>query len=73
MNSQSFKSSTVKSAGYDPAARELEIEFASGELYRYSDVPEAVFQGLQNADSKGRYFGASIRPKFKFRKLETSS
>jgi hypothetical protein len=41
----------------------LEIEFLSGSLYLYRDVPEPVYTGLMAAPSKGRYFWANIRCK----------
>jgi len=49
-------SSMIASAGYDPTARVLEIEFASGAVYRYFDVPLDVYQELLDAPSQGRLF-----------------
>ena len=48
------------SIGYDPARRILEIEFQSGEVYQYLDVPQDVHHALLAAPSKGRYFHATI-------------
>lgn len=48
------------SIGYDPAPRILEIEFRSGEVYQYLDVPQDVYHALHAAPSKGRYFHAAI-------------
>jgi hypothetical protein len=48
------------SIGYDPARRILEIEFQSGDVYQYIDVPQGVHRALQAASSKGRYFHATI-------------
>jgi hypothetical protein len=66
---EKVKSQTLKSIGYDPSARVLELEFTGGGIYRYSDVPESVYFALVVADSKGRYFDYFIRDQFAFRKI----
>src|SRR5690554_79667 len=48
----------------------LDIEFGSGGVYRYSDVPESTFNGLLSASSKGGYFNEYIRDRFSYEKLE---
>jgi hypothetical protein len=51
------RSTSIASIGYLAAERELEIEFrASGDVYRYFDVPEGEYAALLAADSKGTYF-----------------
>ena len=67
------QSSTIASAGYAPKARLLEIEFRSGAIYRYRDVPETVFSAFSKAHSKGRYFGTDIRGKFPYEKLKKAN
>jgi hypothetical protein len=62
-------SSDLKSAGYDPATRTLEIEFHSGGVYQYSGVSEWVYQALMAAPSHGRYFHANIKGRYRYRKL----
>lgn len=54
-------STTMRSVGYDPAQEILEIEFTSGAVYQYLEVPTAVFDELMQAKSKGRYFNEEIR------------
>jgi len=60
MKRKFVSSSTMKSAGHDAGKRILEIEFTSGEVYRYFDVPVEIFSGLMNAESKGKYFNHYI-------------
>ncbi len=55
------ESSNLAAAGYDEEKEELYIEFKSGGLYKYSDVPYNVFKDLLDADSKGQYFHKYIR------------
>jgi len=57
----------VKSAGYDPEARELEIEFATGLVYRYSEVPASVHEWLSRTKNKGSFVSRMISPKFAYR------
>jgi hypothetical protein len=63
-------SSTVVSLGYDERRKLLDLEFHSGEIYRYRNVPAATARALRAAESKGRYFGAKIRGKFPFSRLQ---
>ena len=39
----------------------LEVEFHSGAVYQYYDVPESLFEGLMSADSHGRYLNEFIK------------
>jgi len=57
-------SSMMASVGYDAVARVLEIEFATGAVYRYFEVPLDVFQDLLDAPSQGRLFHNRIRGVF---------
>jgi hypothetical protein len=54
-------STVIASAGYDAGTAVLEIEFTSGDVYRYFAVPPSVHRGLLSADSAGRYFARHIR------------
>lgn len=60
-----LRSSMMASAGYDSVTRVLEIEFAAGDVYRYSDVPPDVYRDLLDAPSQGRLFHNRIRGVFK--------
>lgn len=51
----------MRSVGYDAAQQILEVEFTSGTVYQYLEVPATVFTGLMAAASKGRYFNQEIR------------
>ena len=47
----------------------LELEFRSGAIYRYFAVPQAVFQDLIAAKSKGAYFNRHVRNRFRYQRL----
>ncbi|MCR2763746.1 KTSC domain-containing protein [Microbacterium sp. zg.B48] len=57
-------SSALASVGYDPQTAELEIEFVSGDVYRYFAVPARVHRDLLAAASKGRFFRDRIRDRY---------
>jgi len=59
-------SSVIRSYRYDPAGRHLDVVFVSGRLYRYHDVPEDIYQGMRRAFSRGEYFNANIRERFRY-------
>lgn len=57
-------SSNIRSVGYDPTSSILEVEFNSGSIYQYLDVPESEYEGLINAASKGRYLNRNIKGRY---------
>jgi len=63
-------SSAMRSVGFDPASNVLEIEFPTGEVYRYFDVPSDVHRGLMTAKSAGRYFHRRIRGVYEYERVE---
>ena len=64
MNRVNVKSSHLRSVGFDVASRTLEIEFASGDVYQYFDVPIDAFASLMRAPSKGGHFEHFISERF---------
>jgi hypothetical protein len=54
-------STAIASAGYDATTAVLELEFTSGEVYRYFAVPPSVHRGLRAAESAGNFFRERIR------------
>lgn len=55
------ESEALCSVGYDPAQRVLEVEFRSGEVYRYFNVPADEYLALLDADSFGVHFIERVR------------
>jgi hypothetical protein len=62
---QPVQSTVLAAVGYDAARQFLEIEFHSGAIYRYLEVPEEIHRRLLAAESKGQFFSANIRNKFR--------
>jgi len=42
----------------------MKIQFVQGPAYDYCGVPEAVFNGLLRASSKGTYYNDHIRDRY---------
>jgi hypothetical protein len=57
---QPIDSTVLRAVGYDAGTAELEIEFRSGDVYRYYAVPPSVFRELTEAASPGAYFNRRI-------------
>ena len=55
-------STLLVSASYDARASMLPLEFRNGAIYRYFEVPAALYAALLAADPKGTFFNRQIRP-----------
>ncbi len=64
MTRKRLGSSMMASVGYDSVTRVLEIEFATGAVYHYLDVPLDVYEDLRDGSSHGRVFHNRIRGVF---------
>ena len=58
---QSVQSTAIAKVGYSKCRHILEIEFVSGAVYRYLDVPVTVYRDLMSAESKARFYDSNIR------------
>lgn len=62
-------STVIRRFDYDAPRRRLRVTFTSGDVYDYDAVPPEVAEGLQNASSKGRFFGPNIRDSYPYRRV----
>lgn len=58
-------SSNIARLNYDDEKGLLMIEFRSGKMYRYHNVPYDVWNKLIDAPSPGKAFNSEIKGKFK--------
>jgi hypothetical protein len=65
-------STVIRRFEYRPDARELVVEFVTGRIYVYSDVPESAVQEMRAAYSKGRHFNTQIRDRYPCREVSAS-
>jgi len=61
-------SSMISAFGYDKAEGVLEVAFHGTGVYRYYDVPLHEFEGLRDAESKGRYMRGHIIDMYPYEK-----
>ncbi|MBA3771900.1 MAG: KTSC domain-containing protein [Ramlibacter sp.] len=59
------ESKAVRSIGYDPAVRLLQVEFDGGAVYDYLDVPPWEHAALLRAESIGRHVTYRIKGNFR--------
>lgn len=59
----------IRELSYDLERSELTVKFATGRVYVYAKIPEFLFHRFSRAESKGRFFNAEIRDKYRFREL----
>jgi len=56
---------------YDPESRTLSVWFVpTGKRYDYEAVPPQTVAAFRDAFSKGRFFNARIRDRFRYREVE---
>lgn len=75
---QEVESSQIHSIGHDADTNTLAIRFKNwkGEvkgLYHYQNFTAEAFSAFQNAESKGKHFGANIKPfasKYPYTRIE---
>jgi SNF2 family DNA or RNA helicase len=70
MQREEVQSSNIKSIGYNPMQRKLEVEFKSGEVYRYKSVPRTVHKQMMSSRSKGSFLHHHIKYQYPYRKYK---
>jgi hypothetical protein len=69
MNRVRVKSSKISSIGYDQEKHVLEIEFQTGSIYVYDNVPTDINEALMSAESHGKYYLKYIKDIFSSHKI----
>lgn len=70
MQRKHVTSSAISSVGYDERSSVLEVEFQSGAVYDYFDVPPKVYRAFLKAPSKGSFVSRRIRDRYPFIRRE---
>jgi len=55
---------------YDESRKNLEIEFHSGIIYQYQNVPSKIHTDLMSATSVGTYYTDKIKNRFRSIRLD---
>lgn len=61
MEREYIESTMIRSFGYDSSSSILEIEFKSGAIWQYFDVPESVYYEMKASSSCGKFFHSDIK------------
>ena len=61
---QPVHSHALAAVGYSKRLHALEVEFISGAIYRYSNVPPEIYRDLLGAPSKAQFYDANVRGHF---------
>ncbi len=69
MQRYTVASSNIASIGYDSATETLEVEFLSGSIYQYYNVPENMYNQLRKASSKGRFLHIYIKNAYPYSRV----
>ena len=65
-----IESSVIASMCYQADQRVLEIEFCSGDIYAYIEVPEEEYTAFCNAESKGTYLNSVFKQRgYRYRQI----
>jgi hypothetical protein len=61
-------SSQIKSVGFKDNT--LYVEFNTGDVYSYKDVPDGLFVNLRFAESVGKFFASEVKGKYDYVKTD---
>jgi len=62
-------SSVVRHFSYNAGKQRLLIEYVSGNVYEYFEVPERVYENMKKAGSKGAFLNNEIKGKYEFARV----
>jgi hypothetical protein len=65
----SVASSNVGEVGYDAGDQALQVRYLNNRTYVYSGVPEAIFQELLNAPSKGSFLNRVVKGSYPYHEI----
>ena len=63
-------STSITRFGYDDTRQELSVEYQDGRKYRYLKVPQAVFEQLKSASSKGQFINQNIKGTYDYEEVK---
>ena len=63
------ESSNISGFDYIKETQVLIVEFKNGGRYNYYDVPEAVFEGMKAASSKGQFLAQNVKNVYRYARV----
>lgn len=62
------ESSNIARFTYDEASSVLVVEFLKGGTYNYYDIPQAIFEQMKAASSKGQFLAQNVKGVYRYAK-----
>lgn len=62
-------SSNIARYLYNPKEHVLTVEFRNGGTYDYYDVPQAVFDHMKAAPSKGQFLAQNVKGRYRYARV----
>jgi hypothetical protein len=66
---ENIQSDVLKEFMYFASLTDLDIQFNSGSVYRYKNVPLIVAYGLLASESAGEFYNKNVRKNYEWEKL----
>lgn len=63
------QSSNIRAVGYDPATREMQVQFLGGAIYSHTDITPLKHAEFIAAKSKGGHYNETFRGKNGYKKI----
>jgi hypothetical protein len=70
MNRTAIASPGITQVGYEEGSEILEIEFVSGKIYQFYNVPLNLFSQLMDSSHKELYYETHILERFPYKRIE---
>lgn len=67
---EKVESSMLGNISYDETTQKLLVTFNGGSTYEYFDVEQAIYAGLRDAVSKGKFFHKHIKANYRCKQIE---
>jgi KTSC domain len=69
MNRTAVTANGIAQVGYDDGSEILEIEFSSGKVFQFFNVPQKMFNQLMTASQKEIYYEREIYDRFPYQRI----
>ena len=60
----------ISQVGYDEGAHTLEIEFVSGSVYDFFNVPPKIYDDFMHSATKERFYESNVLARFPYQRVE---
>ena len=70
MHRTAIAANGISQVGYEDGSEILEIEFTSGSVFQFFNVPSKTFHQLMDAQFKEFYYQNNIHERFPYKRIE---